>query len=134
VLTVPDPPPAPPTQVPFTEKHPPARLIPFVNDEVAEPVTFRRLVAIPPVNVDVADDEPKKYVPATRPEDPIPPANVDVAVEVETMYEVLRRPSTTASPATESVAYGVDVPIPKRLFVLSQNRAPALSTVVSEEG
>ena len=41
-------------QLPFTAKHPVARLIPSANDEVAEPTTLRRFVWIPPVNVEVA--------------------------------------------------------------------------------
>ena len=43
------------TQLPLIEKHPAVRLMPFANVEEAEAlVIFKRLVAIPPVNVDVA--------------------------------------------------------------------------------
>ena len=41
-------------QFPFIEKHPPLILIPLLNVEVAEPVTFRAATCNPPANVDVA--------------------------------------------------------------------------------
>ena len=56
-FTVPEPPP-PPRHVPFIEKHPPDKSIPFAKEEVAVvEVTLRSLVEIPHVKVEVADDE-----------------------------------------------------------------------------
>ena len=72
----------PPRQIPFTEKHPLVKLIPFakVEDAVVD-LTSRRFVEIPPAKVDVAVVVPVKKEP-------------------------------TISPTTESGAYGLVVPIP----------------------
>ena len=76
------------TQTPFTEKHPAVRLIPFakVEEAVAE-VTFRRLVCIPPINV-------------------------EEAVEVATNLVAVRVSVKVPAPVTESAVPGVEVPIP----------------------
>jgi hypothetical protein len=49
----------------------------------------------------------------------VPTANIPEIVEVA-VVEVAINASPTTVPATESIAYGLEVPIPSRLFVLSQ--------------
>ncbi len=74
---------------PPTAKHPPAKVIPFANVEVAVvEVIFNALVCIPPAKVDVAVVVPVKY-------------------------------AATTCPTTESGAYGELVPIPTRPFATS---------------
>ena len=54
-VTVPLPPPPPEIQLPFIEKHPAVKLIPFANvDEAVALVALKMLALIPPVNVLVA--------------------------------------------------------------------------------
>ena len=57
--SIPLPPALPPTQVPFTAKHPPAMLIPFANVEVALPATLRFCIETLPEKVEV------EFVPVT---------------------------------------------------------------------
>ena len=113
-----------PTQVLFTLKHPPVRLRPLDEVEVAvfAPVRFRYVAANPPLNVEV------ELVPVTLRK----PARDEVAVEVPVRVVKVRGPVNTPAPVTDNGVPGVVVPMPIFPFPSMVKRV-LVPTVVDEE-
>ena len=118
VLTVPEPP-APPviTQEPVeSRKHPLVSWMPLPRVFVALLVCSM----LPPVMVRPFEDAKLNA--------DIPPLNVELAVEVEIMLKMVEVPYAVMGPAmvvepcTERVEPGVEVPMPKKLLVVSTER------------
>ena len=149
-LTVPDPP-TPPVmmQVPVeSRKQPLASWMPLPNVEVAVvEITFSRSVWRAPVStVDVPATVETMFPPVIfnplveeRPAVVMPPEKVEDAVEVEMILKIVEVPYTVMGPAmvvepcTERGVPGVEVPMPKKLLVVSTVRKFAESSVVAPE-